>query len=196
MPGWVRGHEQGEDDSGSGYPEAGGVDARGDAYAASAGRALGSQTTTPAIPSKSTLTQSQRDELIAEILGDVVDLSDQVKQVAGQVQALGQALSANDFVRWRNTLDLKMSELADVNLSEQSAKRLGSFAQAYIEQLSRETNTMVTLQAKRAVADTLAFNQLFDKLNRDWLLRLGGIGATAFIAAFVGTLLAHMAWKS
>jgi hypothetical protein len=52
---------------------------------------------------------------------------------------------------------------------------------------------MVTLQAKRAVADTLAFNQLFDKLNRDWLLRLGGIGATSFIAAFVGALLAHMA---
>jgi hypothetical protein len=188
MPGWVRGHEQGEDDSGSGYPEAGGVDARDDAYAASAVRALGSQTTAPAIPSKSTLTQSQRDELIAEILGDVVELSDQVKQVAGQVQALGQALSANDFVRWRNTLDLKMSELADVNLSEQSAKRLGSFAQAYIEQLSRETNTMVTLQAKRAVADTLAFNQLFDKLNRDWLLRL----ASVVVASFMGTLLALM----
>ncbi|WP_312261168.1 hypothetical protein [Limnohabitans sp.] len=115
-------------------------------------------------------------------------MSDQVNQVAGQVQALGQALTANDFVRWRNTLDLKMSELAEVNLSEQSAKRLGSFAQAYIEQLSRETNTMVTLQAKRAVADTLAFNQLFDKLNRDWLLRLVAVAA----AAFVGTLLAGL----
>jgi hypothetical protein len=191
MPGWVRGHEQGKDDSGSGSPEAGGVDARGDAHAASAVRALGSQTTAPAIPSKSTLTQSQRDELIAEILGDVVALSDQVKQVAEQVQALGQALTANDFVRWRNTLDLKMSELADVNLSEQSAKRLGSFAQAYIEQLSRETNTMVTLQAKRAVGDTLAFNQLFDKLNRDWLMRLGTIATVCCVS----TLLGHILWS-
>jgi len=187
MPGWVRTNEAVEDDSGtdsnvrqSSEAEGGGHRATNTVAPVTAG--LGAQ------PGRSALTQSQRDELIAEILGDVVALSDQVNQVAGQVQALGQALTANDFVRWRNTLDLKMSELAEVNLSEQSAKRLGSFAQAYIEQLSRETNTMVTLQAKRAVADTLAFNQLFDKLNRDWLLRLVAVAA----AGFVGTLLAGL----
>jgi hypothetical protein len=141
-------------------------------------------------PGKSALTQSQRDELIAEILGDVVTLSDQVRQVAGQVSALGQALTANDFVRWRNTLDMKMSELAEVNLSEQSAKRLQSFAQAYIEQLTRETNTLVTIETKRAVADTLAFNLLFEKLNKDWLLRLGTMAAVCFVS----TMLALALW--
>lgn len=137
-------------------------------------------------PARAPLSQSQRDELIAEILGDVVNLSDQVDQVAGQVQALAQALTANDFVRWRNTLDMKMSELADVNLSEQSAKRLQSFALAYIEQLTRETNRLVTIETKRAVADTMTFNLLFDKLNRDWLMRLGTIAAVCVGSTILG----------
>jgi hypothetical protein len=142
---------------------------------------------TPATPQgRSPLSQTQRDELIAEILGDVGILSDRIEQVTGQVQALTQALTANDFVRWRNTLDMKMSELADVNLSEQSAKRLGSFAQTYIEQLTRETNTMVTIQVKKAVADTMTFNQLFDKLNRDWLMRLSTLAAVCLLSTVLG----------
>lgn len=194
MPGWVRLNDPVDDDSGT----------ESNARQSSEGEGEGHRATNPAAPmpmptpaaqvappGKSALTQSQRDELIAEILGDVVTLSDQVSQVAGQVQALGQALTANDFVRWRNTLDLKMSELADVNLSEQSAKRLQSFAQAYIEQLSRETNTLVTIETKRAVADTLAFNLLFDKLNRDWLMRLGTMAAVCCAS----TLLAHLLWS-
>lgn len=192
MPGWVRLNDPVDDDSGT----------ESNARQSSEGEGEGHRANNPAAPmptpaaqvaqqGKSALTQSQRDELIAEILGDVVTLSDQVSQVAGQVKALGQALTANDFVRWRNTLDLKMSELADVNLSEQSAKRLQSFAQAYIEQLSRETNTLVTIETKRAVADTLAFNLLFDKLNRDWLMRLGTMAAVCCAS----TLLAHLLWS-
>jgi hypothetical protein len=79
-----------------------------------------------------------------------------------------------------------MSELADVNLSEQSAKRLQSFAQAYIEQLTRETNRLVTIETKRAVADTLTFNLLFDKLNRDWLMRLGTMAAVCVGSTILG----------
>lgn len=174
MPGWVRGSEPVEDDSGdTGAQHAPDPPKPGPA-------------TQAATPARSHLTQSQRDELIAEILGDVVTLSDRVAQVAGQVQALAQALTANDFVRWRNTLDLKMSELADVNLSEQSAKRLQSFAQAYIEQLTRETNRLVTIETKRAVADTLTFNLLFDKLNRDWLMRLGTMAAVCVGSTILG----------
>ena len=190
MPGWVRAEGALEDDSG--FEPTGVVHS---------GRQV--NTRDPVIPAnsvaevqtptaKTNLTQSQRDELIAEILGDVVALADQVHQVAGQVQALGQAFTSNDFVRWRNTLDMKLSELAEVNLSEQSAKRLQSFAQAYIEQLLREANTLVTLQVKSAVADTLTFNQLFDKLNRDWLLRMTAVAG----ASFVATLLAHVLWTS
>jgi hypothetical protein len=85
---------------------------------------------------------------------------------------------------------MKMSELAEVNLSEQSAKRLQSFAQAYIEQLTREANTLVTIETKRAVADTLAFNLLFEKLNKDWLLRLGTMAAVCFVS----TMLALALW--
>jgi len=189
MPGWVRSNDPAQDDSGADNLErqnsVGNVEVR---------RASNPPISSPAAqvaqPGKSALTQSQRDELIAEILGDVVTLSDQVNQVAGQVHALGQALTANDFVRWRNTLDMKMSELAEVNLSEQSAKRLQSFAQAYIEQLTRETNTLVTIETKRAVADTLAFNLLFEKLNRDWLLRLGTMAAVCFVS----TMLALALW--
>lgn len=189
MPGWVRSNDPAQDDSGADNPErqnsVGNVEVR---------RAANPPTSSPAAqvaqPGKSALTQSQRDELIVEILGDVVTLSDQVNQVAGQVHALGQALTANDFVRWRNTLDMKMSELAEVNLSEQSAKRLQSFAQAYIEQLTRETNTLVTIETKRAVADTLAFNLLFEKLNKDWLLRLGSMAAVCFGS----TMLALALW--
>lgn len=179
MPGWVRGNEPMEDDSGDmgaqHVPEPPGP----------------GPVTQAAAPARAPLSQSQKDELIAEILGNVGALSDQVGQVAGQVQALAQALTANDFVRWRNTLDMKMSELADVNLSEQSAKRLQSFAQAYIEQLTRETNRLVTIETKRAVADTLTFNLLFDKLNRDWLMRLGTMAAVCA----GGTILGNWIWS-
>jgi hypothetical protein len=136
---------------------------------------------------KTALTQSQRDELIAEILGDVLLLSDKVSEIASQMAALSQAMVASDFVRWRNTLDAKMSELAEVNISEQAAKRLQGVAQAYIEQLSRETNQLVVIETKKAVSNTLAFNQLFDRLHREWLLRLASVA----IAAFLGSLLAH-----
>lgn len=190
MPGWVRSNDPVEDDSGAENPDRQNSDGEGEVSRA-ANPVVPSHVAQVAQPGKSALTQSQRDELIVEILGDVVNLSDQVLQVAGQVQALGQALTANDFVRWRNTLDLKMSELADVNLSEQSAKRLQSFAQAYIEQLTRETNTLVTIETKRAVADTLAFNLLFDKLNRDWLMRLGTMAAVCCAS----TLLGHLLWS-
>lgn len=189
MPGWVRSNDPAQDDSGADNPER-----QNSVENVEVRRAANPPTSSPAAqvaqPGKSALTQSQRDELIVEILGDVVTLSDQVNQVAGQVHALGQALTANDFVRWRNTLDMKMSELAEVNLSEQSAKRLQSFAQAYIEQLTRETNTLVTIETKRAVADTLAFNLLFEKLNRDWLLRLGSMAAVCFGS----TMLALALW--
>ncbi len=189
MPGWVRSNDPAQDDSGADNLErqnsVGNVEVR-----RAANPPISSPAAQVAQPGKSALTQSQRDELIAEILGDVVTLSDQVNQVAGQVHALGQALTANDFVRWRNTLDMKMSELAEVNLSEQSAKRLQSFAQAYIEQLTRETNTLVTIETKRAVADTLAFNLLFEKLNKDWLLRLGTMAAVCFVS----TMLALALW--
>lgn len=190
MPGWVRAEEPLEDDSGFDSPEA----VHSDTTVNNRATFISARTPTAAQtpPSKTALTQSQRDELIAEILGDVVALADQIHQVAGQVQALGQAFTSNDFVRWRNTLDMKLSELAEVNLSEQSAKRLQLFAQAYIEQLLREANTLVTLQVKRAVVDTLTFNQLFDKLNRDWLLRMAAVAG----ASFVGTLLAHVLWTS
>jgi hypothetical protein len=189
MPGWVRLNDPVDDDSGADNPER-----QNSVENVEVRRAANPPISSPAAqvaqPGKSALTQSQRDELIVEILGDVVTLSDQVNQVAGQVHALGQALTANDFVRWRNTLDMKMSELAEVNLSEQSAKRLQSFAQAYIEQLTRETNTLVTIETKRAVADTLAFNLLFEKLNKDWLLRLGTMAAVCFVS----TMLALALW--
>jgi hypothetical protein len=190
MPGWVRSNDPAEDDSGVESPERQNSDEQGEVRH-TANPAMPAPVALVSQPGKSALTQSQRDELIAEILGDVVALSERVNQVAGQVQALGQALTANDFVRWRNTLDMKMSELAEVNLSEQSAKRLQSFAQAYIQQLTRETNTLVTIETKRAVADTLAFNLLFDKLNRDWLMRLGTMAAVCCAS----TLLAHLLWS-
>lgn len=190
MPGWVRSSDPAEDDSGVDNPERQNSGGQGEVRRA-ANPPLSSPAAQAAQPGKSALTQSQRDELIVEILGDVVTLSDQVRQVAGQVQALGQAVTANDFVRWRNILDMKMSELAEVNLSEQSAKRLQSFAQAYIEQLTRETNTLVTIETKRAVADTLAFNLLFDKLNRDWLMRL----ATMAAVCCASTLIGHLLWS-
>lgn len=192
MPGWVRLNDPVDDDSGTERNARQSSDGKGEGYCANNPEApMPTPAAQVAQPGKSALTQSQRDELIAVILGDVLTLSDQVNQVAGQVSALGQALTANDFVRWRNTLDMKMSELAEVNLSEQSAKRLQSFAQAYIEQLTRETNTLVTIETKRAVADTLAFNLLFDKLNRDWLMRLGTMAAVCFAS----TLLGHLLWS-
>jgi hypothetical protein len=141
--------------------------------------------------STSSMSQNQRDELIAEVLGDVLVLAEKVNNLSTQISAIAQAVTANDFVRWRNTLDLKMTELAEINLSQQAATRLQAFASTYLDHLSQETNKLVRIEVKRAVNDTMTFNKLFDKLNRDWLLRLMTITGVAFF----GTLLAHMAWS-
>lgn len=138
----------------------------------------------------SSMSQHQRDELIAEVLGDVLTLSEKVNDLTTQLSAIAQAVTANDFVRWRNTLDLKMSELAEINLSQQAATRLQAFATAYLDHLSQETNKLVRIEVKRAVADTLAFSTLFDKLHSEWLLRLSSIA----IVVFSSTLLAHLVW--
>lgn len=141
--------------------------------------------------STNSMTQHQRDELIAEVLGDVLVLSEKVNALSTQISAIAQAVTANDFVRWRNTLDLKMTELAEINLSQQAATRLQAFASTYLDHLSQETNKLVRIEVKRAVNDTLTFNKLFDKLHRDWLLRLMTIAGTTFL----GTLLAHIVWS-
>ena len=142
------------------------------------------ESSTAPVPSKSRnrspLTQSQRDELLAEVLGDVIQLNDQITQLTTQIKTLGQAVSSNDFVRWRNALDLKMTELADINLSQKASARLQAFASTYLQHLSQETNKLVRIEVKRAVSDTLAFNRLFDKLNKEWLLRLGTVAAVSF----------------
>ena len=141
--------------------------------------------------STGSMSQHQRDELIAEVLGDVLVLSEKVNALSMQISAIAQTFSANDFVRWRNTLDLKMSELAEINLSQQAATRLQAFASTYLDHLSQETNKLVRIEVKRAVNDTMTFNRLFDKLNHDWILRLSSIAAVAFIS----TLLANIVWS-
>lgn len=141
--------------------------------------------------STGSMSQHQRDELIAEVLGDVLVLSEKVNALSMQISAIAQTFSANDFVRWRNTLDLKMSELAEINLSQQAATRLQAFASTYLDHLSQETNKLVRIEVKRAVNDTMTFNKLFDKLNTDWLLRLTSIAAVVFAS----TLLANIVWS-
>ena len=148
----------------------------------------------PAAPikaAKAPLTQSQRDELLAEVLGDVLQLSNAINDISTQLENMGRAMTSQDFVRWRNTLDLKMTELSEINLSDQAAKRLQSVASVWVEQLSRETNTLVQLQAKRAVGDTLAFNRLFDRLQREWLMRMAALAGVCFGS----TLLAYLVWS-
>ena len=149
-------------------------------------------TSQPAKPveKQTSMTQSQRDALIAEVLGDVLALGEQMVHIQSQLDAIGKSITANDFVRWRNTLDAKMSELAEVNLSEQAARRLQVFAQTYLTELSRETNKLITIEVKRRVADTLAFNEMLGKLNQQWLLRLGHVAG----ASFTGCLLALLLW--
>jgi hypothetical protein len=137
------------------------------------------------------MSQHQRDELIAEVLGDVLVLTEKVNGLSIQISAIAKAVTANDFVRWRNTLDLKMTELAEINLSQQAAARLQAFATTYLDHLSQETNKLVRIEVKRAVNDTMTFNKLFDKLQRDWLLRLSSIAVVVFSSA----LLAHMVWS-
>lgn len=139
--------------------------------------------------SRTPLSEQQRDALMAEMLGDVAKLCDLIEQMQVHLGAINQTLTANDMVRWRNALDLKISELAEINLSEHAAQRLESFAKAYMEQLSKESNTLVRLQVKKAVNDVMAFNQLFDRLHGEWLQRLGHIGLICVCATLLGNFL-------
>jgi len=141
-------------------------------------------------PGRRAMSEQQRDALLAEVLGDVGQLAQMVQRLSVQLDAVNQSLTANDLVRWRNALDLKMEELAKVNLSDHAAERMQGVAAAWVQRLGEETNTLVKLQVKKTVNDVFAFNQLLDRLNKEWLMRLGWVAG----AGFVGTLLAHMVW--
>lgn len=140
--------------------------------------------------SKKGLTEQQRDALLAEVLGDVSHVAALVEQLATQLEGVQQSMAANDLIRWRNALDLKMQELADVNLSAHAAARMQAVASAWIEQLSQETNTLVKLQVKKTVNDVMAFNQLMDQLRQAWLLRLATIAGVCFLSTLAG----HLVW--
>jgi hypothetical protein len=141
--------------------------------------------------SKPSMLDSQRDAVLAEVLGDVAQLSEHVQNMGKHLEQMQQSFSANDFVRWRNTIDFKLSELNNVNLSDEAAARLQAVASAYISQLAVEMNTMVAIEVKKGVADTMAFQVLFEKLNQTWLMRLLTISGVTFLS----TLLANWVWN-
>lgn len=133
---------------------------------------------------------SQRDAVLAEILGDVSAISRELQEVVLQIKATSQALNANDFVRWRNTLDSKFTEIQEVNFSDESARRLKVLVDTYLGQMAVQINQLAHIEVKKAVAKTLAFQTLFDRLHREWLLRLAAICATVVL----GTVLGNFVW--
>jgi len=148
---------------------------------------------TPQVSTKmpASMTQSQRDALIVEVLGDVGQLSQQVSRLSEQVQAAGQLLNVQEYAHWQKLLDAKLSELASINLSQHASARLQSHAQAYLGALAKQVDDMVTAKVQERVAQTYTFQRLFDRLHRDWLMRLGCVAASAFL----GTLLALATWR-
>jgi hypothetical protein len=137
------------------------------------------------------LTQSQRDALIAEVLGDVGQLSEEVRRLGTQMQTLSQLLNVDDYKRWRKTLDAKLQELSSIHLSEHASSRLQVHAQDYLGALAKQVDTLVSATVQQRVSETLTFSRLFDRLQQAWLMRLGHIT----VAAFVGTLLALAVWR-
>lgn len=137
------------------------------------------------------LLEVQRDELLAELLGDTFKINEQLAEFSRRIEELNSSLTVADFVRWKKTIDSKLSELGHVNLSQEAANRLQSVASAYVSQLSIETNRVIHIQVKKAVSETLGFQVLFDKLQKEWLLRVGILAGTVFGA----NLLANFVWK-
>jgi hypothetical protein len=136
------------------------------------------------------MVDAQKDAVLAEILGDVALINEQVKEMAQQVQAVCEVMSVNDFVRWRNALDLKFTEIQEVNFSEDAARRLKGVVDAYLGQMAVQLNMLARIEVKKAVGETLAFQTLFDRLHREWLFRLGGICG----AVTLGTMLGNFLW--
>lgn len=187
MPGWVKEHGSqggGRTDGAQGVPGSAQLPLIPDTQEEAPERSQA-----PALPKKG-MTDQQRDALLAEVLGDVAHVATLVEQLTKQLEGVQESMAANDLIRWRNALDHKMQELANVNLSEHAAGRMQAVASAWIEQLSQETNTLVKLQVKKAVNDVMAFNQLMDRLQQAWLLRLASIAGVCFVSTLAG----HLVW--
>lgn len=103
----------------------------------------------PPLPTK--LSDEAKSLLIAEILGDVGRLHEQINQLSSQLHAIN--VEAQDQVsrlaRWHQVLDTKMIELNRVDLSSVASERMAGYAREYLKALSREVSGLVAAEVKQ-----------------------------------------------
>ena len=97
------------------------------------------------------LSEEAKSLLIAEILGDVGRVHDQISQLSSQLHAMNVEAQeqASRLARWHQVLDTKMIELNRIDLSSVASERLAVHAREYLTALSREVSGLVAQEVKQ-----------------------------------------------
>ncbi len=108
----------------------------------------------PPLPTK--LSEEAKSLLIAEILGDVGRVHEQINQLSSQLHAMNVEAQdqANRLARWHQVLDTKMIELNRMDLSSMVSERMAGYACEYLKTLSREASGLMAVEVKPQTGST------------------------------------------
>ncbi|BDU56984.1 hypothetical protein [Limnohabitans sp. TEGF004] len=128
-------------------------------------------------PERPKLSEEARSLLIAEILGDVGRVHDQIIQLSSQLHSMQVEAQdqASRLARWHQVLDSKMIELNRVDLSAVASEKLAAHAREYLQALSRDVSDLV---AKEVRKQTGSPSKAIDQKTMAFLF-FGCIGAVA-----------------
>ena len=128
-------------------------------------------------PERPKLSEEARSLLIAEILGDVGRVHDQIIQLSSQLHSMHVEAQdqASRLARWHQVLDSKMIELNKVDLSAVASEKLAAHAREYLQALSREVSGLVAKEVTKQVGSP---SEAIDQKTMVYLF-FGCIGAGA-----------------
>ena len=134
-------------------------------------------------PEKKPFTDEMRSLLMAEILGDVGRVNEQIEKLGLDLQAISQATQdqAQDLHRWGQVLDQKILELNQINFSAIASERLAQHAGDYLRALSKEVSVMVAHEVRgQALAPSVKVHSSF--------------GPMQFMGCVVAVLVGNLVW--
>lgn len=101
-------------------------------------------------PPRTRLSEEARSALIAEILGDVGRVHDDIVKLGEDLKVMSRATQdqSQNLLQWSQVLDKKIMELDKINLSSVASERLTQHAREYLRALSSEVSKLVENEIK------------------------------------------------
>lgn len=105
--------------------------------------------TAPAAPTRERLGEQARDVLLAEALGDLHRLREQLQGFDAQVRALVEKMDTGARREWLAMLDSKMREFQTFQIPEIAAAKLQVHAETFFRGVMGEVKHLVSIEVKR-----------------------------------------------